>query len=100
MDRGDAVRMERRKKLAIELVKERASDLGVVLKEIVWDTRPLDDLWSFRVGWQGGFRVIRIDEVLLIDDDTWAAFEGQIRRWFDGQVAPACRKADDGVVDS
>ena len=85
MDQDDNARMVTRKKRAIELVELRANELGVELAEIVWDTRMRDDRWSFRVAWRGGYRVVAIDEDLLIDEDTRAAFEGQIRRWFDGE---------------
>jgi hypothetical protein len=95
MDQEDAARMATRKKHAIELVEKRASELRVALAEVVWDTRSRDDRWSFRVAWQGGFRVIPIDEDLLIDEDTGAAFEGLIRSWFDEQVALLCPELDD-----
>ncbi len=100
MDQDDAARMATRKQRAIELVERLASDLGVVLEGSAWDIRSRDDRWSFRVNWKGGSRVIRVPEELLIDDDTGAAFEGQIRRWFDGQVVPAWRKVDGGEVDT
>ncbi len=95
MDQNDATRMETRKQRAIELVEQHAGDLGVVLAEVVWDTRSRDNRWSFRVAWQGGFRVIPIDEDLLIDEDTGSAFEGLIRSWFDEQVALLCPELDD-----
>ena len=90
MNQGDADRMATRKQRAIEIVEHCARDHGVVLTETVWDTRSRDELWSLRVAWEGGHRTTRVPEELLIDDDTGAAFEGHIRRWFEGQVGPAC----------
>jgi hypothetical protein len=95
MDRGDAARMERRKKLAIEFVEQRASDLRVVLTEVVWNTQSRDGLWSLRVTWEGGFRFKPVPEDLLMDEDTEPQFEEVIRRWFDEEVALLCPELDD-----
>ena len=96
MDQEDAARMATRKNRAIELVEQRAIELGLApLKEVVWEPKWRDLKWSFRVAWQGGHRTFRIDQDLLIDEGEEARFAEEILGWFNEEVAPLCPKLDD-----
>lgn len=88
VNREKAARMERRKDLAIDFIKLHAKEFVVELTEISWDTKAQNDRWAFRVAWEGGFRVIRVPEDLLTDEDTGQALGGLIQRWFDTNIAP------------